>query len=76
VSSGILGISLGVSLHNRAFKKIWHIFVGLILAVALHSVFNFFIIRNDGVDFLKVFAFLWIVTIMVMLIFEKIRRMT
>lgn len=75
VSSGILGISLGFALHTEGFKKFWHIFVGFVLAIALHNVFNFFIIRNDGNDFLKVFAFLWVVTIIVMLLFEKVRRM-
>lgn len=76
VSSGILGIALGASMHQEGFKKHWHIAVGFISAIALHSVFNFFIIRNNGSDFLKVFAFLWVVTVIVMLLFEKIRRMS
>ncbi|HEV7702266.1 MAG TPA: PrsW family glutamic-type intramembrane protease [Candidatus Paceibacterota bacterium] len=76
VSSGILGIALGVAFHFHGFKKYWHIFVGFIFAIALHSVFNFFIIRNSGSDFLKVFSFLWVVTIVVMLLFEKVRRMS
>jgi len=75
VSSAIVGISLGASLHLGGFTRKWHLLVGLLLAVALHSVFNFFIMRNHGSDFLKVFAFLWVVTIIVMLLFEKIRRM-
>ena len=75
VSSGILGIALGISLRMEGFKRYWHIIVGLALAIALHSVFNFFIIRNGGNDFLKVFGFLWVVTIIVMLLFEKVRRM-
>ncbi len=76
VSSGILGIALGISLHLRGFKKAWHVLLGLALAIALHSVFNFFIMNNSGKnDFLKVFAFLWVVTIIVMLLFEKVRRM-
>ena len=75
VSSGILGIGLGISLHMEGWRKNWHILVGLILGIALHSVFNFFIIRNSGNDYLKVFGFLWVVTIIVLLLFEKIRRM-
>lgn len=76
VSSGILGVALGVSFHMQGLKRYWHIFVGLLFAITLHSVFNFFIIRNDGNDFLKVFSFLWVVTIVVMLLFEKVRRMS
>jgi RsiW-degrading membrane proteinase PrsW (M82 family) len=76
VSSGVLGIALGVSFHLSSFKKYWHVLIGLIFAISLHSVFNFFIIRNSGSDFLKVFGFLWVVTIVVLLLFEKVRRMT
>ncbi|OGI79305.1 hypothetical protein A3F19_02285 [Candidatus Nomurabacteria bacterium RIFCSPHIGHO2_12_FULL_37_29] len=75
VSSGILGIALGISLHIDGLKRKWYLVVGFIFAITLHSVFNFFIIRNSGNDFLKVFAFLWVVTIIVMLLFEKVRRM-
>lgn len=76
VSSGILGIALGVAFHMRGFKRYWHFLVGFFFAVLLHSVFNFFIIRNSGSDFLKVFGFLWVVTVVVMLLFEKVRRMS
>ena len=75
VSSGILGVALGISIYMQGFRKVMYFIVGLILATTLHSVFNFFIIRNSGSDFLKVFAFLWVVTIIVMLLFEKVRRM-
>ncbi len=75
VSSGILGVLLGVSIYMDKSKKVLHFIIGLILAISLHSVFNFFIIRNSGNDFLKVFGFLWVVTIIVMLLFEKVRRM-
>lgn len=76
VSSGILGIALGLAFHLEGFKKYWHIFVGFVLAILLHSIFNFFIIRNNGGDFLKVFGFLWVVTVVVMLLFEKVRRIS
>jgi len=76
VSSGILGIAIGMSIHMEGLKKLGHLVVGFIFAITLHSVFNFFIMRNGGSDFLRVFAFLWVVTIVVMLLFEKLRRMT
>ncbi len=76
VSSGVLGIALGISLHKGAFERKLYLIGGLLSAILLHSVFNFFIIRNSGSDFLKVFGFLWVVTIIVMLLFEKVRRMS
>ena len=80
VSSGILGIALGISLHMEGVKKKLYLVVGFILAIALHNVFNFFIIRvneNDGnyfLEILKVFGFLWVVAIIVILLFEKVKR--
>jgi RsiW-degrading membrane proteinase PrsW (M82 family) len=76
IASGTIGISIGISFFMREFKKIWFFLFGFFIAVALHSAFNFFIIQNDGHDFLKVFAFLWVVTIIVLLLFEKVRRMS
>lgn len=76
ISSGVIGISIGLAFFMSENKKKIHVFVGIFLAILLHSVFNFFIIKNDGNDFLKVFAFLWVATIIVMLLFEKLRRMS
>jgi RsiW-degrading membrane proteinase PrsW (M82 family) len=76
VSSGIVGIAMGLSFFKKNYKKKMYIFLGLCIAIALHSVFNFFIMKNNGSDFMKVFGFLWVVTIIIMLLFEKLRRMS
>jgi RsiW-degrading membrane proteinase PrsW (M82 family) len=76
VSSGIIGISIGISFYMSKWKRKIFLFVGFLIAISLHSTFNFFIIRNTGNDFLKVLAFLWVVTIIIMLLFEKVRRMS
>ena len=76
ISSGIVGISIGLSIYMEKKKKIRYVIIGLVLAITLHSVFNFFIIANSGNDFLKVFGFLWVITIIIMLLFEKLRRMS
>lgn len=76
VSSGIVGIALGLSFHMEKFNKRLYLLIGLIFAIILHSAFNFSIIKNSGGDFLKVFAFLWVATIINLLLFEKLRRMS
>ncbi len=76
VASGMVGMMLGLSFHLGAWKQKFYLLMGLIIAIALHSAFNFFIIRDNGNDFLRVFSFLWVVTIIIMLLFEKLRRMT
>ena len=76
ISSGIIGISIGLSVYMSYKKKMRYVVIGIVLAIALHSAFNFFIIENSGSDFLKVFGFLWVVTVIIMLLFEKLRRMS
>lgn len=74
VASGIIGISLGLSFHLSNFAKKIYLFMGIIFAITLHSTFNFFIMNNNGSDILKVFAFLWVATVINLLLFEKLRK--
>jgi len=76
VSSGIVGIMAGLSFYTSGFIKKFYLLIGFILAITLHSVFNFFIMNNSGSGFLQVFAFLWVATIINLLLFEKLRRMS
>src|SRR3989338_7640778 len=48
VSSGIVGVSLGLSFHMGKYVKKIYLLVGLLLAITLHSTFNFFIIEDNG----------------------------
>ncbi|MES2315723.1 MAG: PrsW family glutamic-type intramembrane protease [Patescibacteria group bacterium] len=74
VSSGMVGVSMGLSLYmGKVVKKIYLV-IGLCVAIALHSSFNFFIMKNTGNGFLQVFAFLWVTAVIMMLLFEKLRR--
>jgi len=75
VTSGIIGIAVGLAFFKSEGAKIWYGIVGIIFAIALHTVFNFFIMKDNGENFLQVFGFLWVVTIIIMLLFEKLRRM-
>jgi len=75
IASGIIGIAIGISFFMDKFKRKWFLFVGFLVAIALHSIFNFFIMNDNG-NALQAFAFLWVVTIIVMLLFEKVRRMS
>jgi len=76
VASGTIGVALGLSFHLAPALKKTYIFFGILFAIALHSVFNFFIMKNSGGNFLEVLAVLWVVTIIMMLLFEKLRRMS
>jgi protease PrsW len=76
VSSGTIGIAIGISFFMNELEKKYFLFIGFLFAIALHSCFNFFIINSGENNFLKIFAFLWVVTIIIMLLFEKVRRMS
>lgn len=76
ISSGIIGISMGISFFMKRWEKNCFLFIGFMAAITLHSAFNFFIIKDDGNNFLEISAFLWVVTIIIMLLFEKVRRMS
>mgnify|MGYP000997886264 CR=1 FL=1 len=76
ITSGIIGISLGLSFYLNDFLKKYYLVLGLVVATALHTIFNFFIINNSGSEFIKTFALLWVVSIIIMLLFEKLRRMS
>ena len=75
ITTGIMGISIGLAFFKQNDARFWYGLFGLILAIALHGTFNFFIMAKGGENFLQVFGFLWVVTIIIMLLFEKLRRM-
>ena len=74
ISSSMIGSALGLAffLKKRKTRYLW---AGLLGAIVLHSVFNLLIMREGGKNFLSVFGFLWVTTIINLLIFEKLKRM-
>jgi RsiW-degrading membrane proteinase PrsW (M82 family) len=74
ISSAMIGSAIGLSFYLRQYRIIY-IIGGIFCAVLLHSVFNFFIMKGSGENFLSVFGFLWVVTIINILVFEKLKRM-
>lgn len=74
ISSGMIGSALGLAFYLQKYRK-RYVLIGIILAIMLHSTFNFFIMKGSGENFLSVFGFLWVVTIINILIFEKLKRM-
>ncbi len=75
VASGFIGIGMGLSYYMGELSKKLYAVLGILLAIALHSGFNFFIMDESGNNIIRVLGFLWVVTIIVMLLFEKLRRM-
>jgi protease PrsW len=74
ISSAMIGSAMGLSFYLKRYRAVY-LLVGILCAIILHSVFNFFIMKGSGENFLSVFGFLWIVTIINILVFEKLKRM-
>lgn len=76
LSSSMVGLALGLAFYKRALAKFWYGLVGLILAVVLHGAFNFFILKSDGGGLMRVFAFVWLGLILLLIAFEHVKRIT
>jgi RsiW-degrading membrane proteinase PrsW (M82 family) len=73
VASASIGVSLGLSFYKKRLSKIIHCLIGLGIATALHSAFNFFIITSNGNGTFAVFYTLWIGIIILVFCFEKVK---
>lgn len=73
-ASALLGLAMGLAFFNGAFSKFIHLIFGLIIAITLHALFNFFIMSQEEQSIFVVFGFLWVVAVIVMLLFEKVKN--
>lgn len=74
VSSAILGYCLARGFYlTRVGRMGWRV-LGLSLAIALHTLFNLFIIGEKGNGRLLVFSMVWMMVIVILLLFEKIKK--
>lgn len=72
-SSAIIGASIALSYYKKNLKRLY-LFIGLILSIALHTSFNFFIIKSNGESIFKIFVAIWIIAILLLLLLEKIKK--
>ena len=74
LASAMIGLGMALSFFKRpAIKRLW-LLMGITVAIVLHSLFNFFIINNNGEQLLTAFMFVWIGIILLLLSFEKVKR--
>ena len=75
LASASIGIALGLSFYKGKFVKFISTIIGLTTAIALHTLFNFFIMK-EHMDTFLVFLYLWIGIIIIIFLFEKVKRIT
>lgn len=74
LSSATVGVFMALGFYRNSTIKWVFTGTGLILAILLHTLFNFFIINSNGTNILLVFAFVWAGIVVLMLMIEKIKN--
>lgn len=77
LSSSVIGLSLALSFYMKSSRRHWYLLTGTGAAIALHALFNFFIIGSTGAgvqEVFRVFYFVWVGIIILFLFFEKVKR--
>ena len=74
-AAGIIGIALAYRHQTKSFVlKILFLVCGLLMAIILHSAFNLLILTGtESYSFIVVFGSLWIVTMVILFLMERVR---
>ncbi len=77
-SSAIVGFFITLAFYKPRWIRRLYTILGLILSTSLHTLFNFFIIqsqiRSSGALIFTSFVLIWIAAIVILLVFEKAKR--
>ena len=74
IASCTIGFALAFSASRSALVRVPAAALGLILAVALHALFNFLIISQDGSSALPAFFAVWTGIVVLFALFEVLKR--
>ena len=74
LASATVGLSLALSFYKPLATRKSYVLIGLILAVALHTVFNFFILNGGTDETLWIFLCIWVGIIATLLMIERIKQ--
>lgn len=74
MSSSTIGIAMGLSFYKNRNRKIESVISGIILAIILHTAFNLFIINEAPGNIFFVFGMVWVLIIVLLLLFEKVKN--
>ncbi len=76
LSSATVGIFMAFAFYKSKSVKRLYTATGIILAILLHTLFNFSIIHSNGTNILFVFGSVWAGIIVLLLALEKIKTIT
>ena len=73
LSSAVIASSLAFAYFGGWFQKFRYGVIGVILAVALHTIFNFSIINTRADSVLTIFAAVWVGIVFLLLMLERVK---
>ena len=73
LASATIGIAMAFAFYKNKYLQKMYAVAGLILAILLHTMFNYFILSSGGSAF-NVFLFVWIGVVVLLLFFERLKR--
>lgn len=73
LASSMVGVALAFSFYRSKKFHVLSATIGLILAIALHTVFNILILDESGAQTLNAFLFVWVGVIILFFLFEVAR---
>jgi RsiW-degrading membrane proteinase PrsW (M82 family) len=77
VTSGFIGFCIALAFYKaRAARRLSRV-LGILGAIALHTLFNFYILKTagDAQMTFTVFAFVWLAIILLLVGFEKVKQL-
>jgi len=75
VSSAVIGVALALAFYKSKHVKRLYLLAGVILAIALHSGFNFLILNTPDTGVFRTFGLVWIGVAVLLGVLELIKRM-
>jgi len=73
-ASAIMGMSMAFFLFKGRITRTISKAIGIILAIVLHSFFNLYIIIDKGNEAIKALIVMWLVVIVILFLFERIKK--
>ena len=75
VASASIGAIIGLAFYKSRASKIIHMIIGLLTAIILHTIFNFFIMKGTTESIITVLAVVWVSAILLLVVFEKLKQL-
>jgi len=73
LASATIGGAMAFAFYRERAQKIWFACIGVILAISLHTMFNFLIIVTGASQLLTVFLGVWVGIIFLLLALERVK---